>query len=90
MITNEKGGTIMTTEQLELEAFRQIRHKIKEIEDYSSNNEIAGYVKGVVDLETELYSILSKEKEGKWEKLLVRWCIYDSDCLCFNILGVKL
>ena len=65
MITNEKGGTIMTTEQLELEAFRQIRHKIKDIEDCSSNNEIAGYVKGVVDLETELYSILSKEKEGK-------------------------
>ena len=65
MITNEKGGTIMTIEQVELEAFRQIRHKIKDIEDYSSNNEIAGYVKGIVDLETELCSILSKEKEGK-------------------------
>ena len=52
---------IMTIEQIELEAFRQIRQKISNFEDNSSNDEIAGYVKGVVDLESELYSMLLRE-----------------------------
>lgn len=51
----------MTIEQLELEAFRQIRQKVRNVEDDSSNDEIAGYVRGIVDLESELYSILLKE-----------------------------
>ena len=55
----------MTIEQLELEAFRQIRQKVRNVEDDSSNDEIAGYVRGIVDLESELYSILLKEN-GKW------------------------
>lgn len=54
----------MTIEQIELEAFRQIRIKVKDITDTSSNDEIAGYVKGIVDLETELYSMLLKEKQS--------------------------
>ena len=56
---------IMTIEQIELEAFRQIRRKVRDFTDESSNDEIAGYVKGVVDLETELYSILLKEKQSQ-------------------------
>lgn len=54
----------MTIEQIELEAFRQIRIKVRDITDDSSNDEIVGYVKGIVDLETELYSMLLKEKQS--------------------------
>lgn len=45
----------MTVEELQLEAFRQIRRKVSDITDESSNDEIAGYIKGVVDLERELF-----------------------------------
>ena len=54
----------MTIEQVELEAFRQIRRKVNDFSDESTNDEIAGYVKGVVNLETELYSMLLKEKQS--------------------------
>ena len=57
----ERKTDIMTIEQIELEAFRQIRRKVRDFTYDSSNDEIAGYVKGVVDLETELYSILLKD-----------------------------
>ena len=53
----------MTIEQIENQAFRIIRQKVRDITDESSNDEIAGYVKGVVDLETELYTLLEKEKK---------------------------
>ena len=43
----------MTVEELQLEAFRQIRQKVSDITDESSNDEIAGYVKGIVNLERE-------------------------------------
>ena len=42
----------MTVEELQLEAFRQIRRKVSDITDESSNDEIAGYVKGIVNLES--------------------------------------
>ena len=51
----------MNTKQLQLLAFMQIRRKLNNFEDKLSNDEIAGYVKGVVDLETEMYSALVKE-----------------------------
>lgn len=53
----------MTIEQIENQAFRIIRQKVRDITDESSNDELAGYVKGVVDLETELYSLIEKEKK---------------------------
>ena len=53
----------MIIEQIENQAFRIIRQKVRDITDESSNDEIAGYVKGVVDLETELYTLLEKEKK---------------------------
>ena len=55
----------MKIEQIELEAFRQIRHKIRDIEDHSPNDEIAGYVRGIVDLESEVYSLLLKSSNEK-------------------------
>ena len=50
----------MTIENIELEAFRLIRIKLRDFTDESNNDEIAGYIKGVVDLETELYTLLQK------------------------------
>lgn len=51
----------MTIEEIELEAFRQIRQKVMYFEDDSSNDELSGYVKGVVDLETGLYERLLRK-----------------------------
>jgi hypothetical protein len=50
----------MSIEQVELEAFRLIRIKVRDFQDKSSNDEIVGYVKGIVDLESELFSVLQK------------------------------
>lgn len=55
----------MTAEELQLEAFRQIRRKVSDITDESSNDEIAGYIKGVVDLERELYKKIEEENKPK-------------------------
>lgn len=51
----------MTIEEIELEAFRQIRQNVMYFEDDSSNDELSGYVKGVVDLETGLYERLLRK-----------------------------
>lgn len=51
----------MTIEEIELEAFRQIRRKFTYFEADSSLEELAGYVKGVVDLETGLYERLLRK-----------------------------
>ena len=55
----------MTVEELQMEAFRQIRQKVSDITDESSNDEIAGYIKGVVDLERELYKKIEEETKPK-------------------------
>ena len=55
----------MTVEELQMEAFRQIRQKVFDITDESSNDEIAGYIKGVVDLERELYKKIEEENKPK-------------------------
>ena len=52
----------MDIKDIELEAFRQIRQKVNTYDDESDNNEIAGFVKGIVALETELYAMLEREK----------------------------
>ena len=54
----------MTIENIELEAFRLIRIKLTLFTNESNNDEIAGYVKGIVDLETELYALLQKENNN--------------------------
>lgn len=51
---------------LEEESYRAIRRKISDSDDKSSNDEIAGFVKGAVALETLLFSDLVNEyKENK-------------------------
>ena len=43
---------------LAVESYRAIRRKISDISDESNNDEIAGFVKGVISLETLLFSDL--------------------------------
>ena len=48
---------------LEEESYRAIRRKISDFSDESNNDEIAGFVKGVISLETLLFNDL--ENAGK-------------------------
>ena len=48
---------------LEEESYRAIRRKISDFSDDSNNDEIAGFVKGVISLETLLFNDL--ENAGK-------------------------
>ena len=50
---------IMTVERI---AFDVIRRKINSFENDLTNDEISGYVKGVVDLETAIYEEILKTK----------------------------
>ena len=43
---------------LAVESYRAIRRKISEFSDESNNDEIAGFVKGVISLETLLFNDL--------------------------------
>ena len=43
---------------LEEESYRAIRRKISDFSDDSNNDEIAGFVKGVINLETLLFNNL--------------------------------
>ena len=43
---------------LAVESYRAIRRKISDFSDESNNDEIAGFVKGVISLETLLFSDL--------------------------------
>ena len=45
---------------LEEESYRAIRRKISDFSDDSNNDEIAGFVKGVISLETLLFNDLEK------------------------------
>ena len=45
---------------LEEESYRAIRRKISDFSDDSNNDEIAGFVKGVISLETLLFNNLEK------------------------------
>lgn len=43
------------------ESYRVIRHKINNFNNDANNDEIAGYVKGVVALQTEMYKNYERE-----------------------------
>ena len=45
---------------LKEESYRAIRRKISDFSDDSNNDEIAGFVKGVISLETLLFNDLEK------------------------------
>lgn len=46
---------------LSISSYNVIRRKINDFEDESNNDEIAGYVKGVIALQTEMYKNYEKE-----------------------------
>ena len=50
-------------EILEREAYRLIRIEVRRFDKTTTNSELANYVRGVVDLQTELYENLTKESE---------------------------
>lgn len=52
---NKRNNEITT------EAYRVIRRKVSDFEDNTNNDEISGFVKGVVALQSELYCNLNRE-----------------------------
>ena len=52
----------MTLDELQLASFRQIRIKVSDVTDNSSNDEIAGFVKGIICLERELFTIAIRDE----------------------------
>ncbi len=49
-------------DQIELEAYRLIRIKVRNMLEPVNNAELGSYVRGVVDLQTELYR-LNEQKQ---------------------------
>ena len=49
------------TNELETESYRAIRRKISDFSDESNNDELAGFVKGVVVLQSLLYGNMERE-----------------------------
>ena len=47
---------------LEEESYRAIRRKISDFSDESNNDEIAGFVKGIISLETLLFNDLENAR----------------------------
>ena len=50
-------------QDLERESYRLIRIKARDSADPVSNEILGAYVRGVVDLQTELYSLLTKKED---------------------------
>ncbi len=50
-------------QDLERESYRLIRIKARDSVDPVNNEILGAYVRGVVDLQTELYSLLTKKED---------------------------
>lgn len=57
----------MTTEELQLMAYGLIRAEVRRFNRETSDSELANYVRGVVDMQTELYK---KERGKTWSELM--------------------
>lgn len=55
----------MTIDELQLEAFRLIRRELRRFDRETNDSELGNYVRGVVDLETEIYAQLLKSNENE-------------------------
>lgn len=58
----------MTIDELQLEAFRLIRREARRFDRETNDSELGNYVRGVVDLETEIYAQLLKSNESNENK----------------------
>lgn len=54
----------MTIDELQLEAFRVIRREARRFDRETNDSELGNYVKGVVDLETQIFEQLLKSNES--------------------------
>ena len=52
----------MTIDELQLEAFRLIRKEARRLDRKTNDSELGNYVKGVIDLETEIYARLEFDR----------------------------
>ena len=57
----------MTNEEVESKAYRLIRIAARNAIDPMNDEQLANYVKGIVDLQSELYSVFIKKEEEKWD-----------------------
>ncbi len=55
----------MNEEEIERLAYRLIRREVRRFDRATTDSELANYVRGVVDLQTELYGILTKAESEK-------------------------
>ncbi len=55
----------MTTDELQLEAFRLIRKETKRFNRETNDSELGNYVRGIVDLETQIFAQLLKSNENE-------------------------
>ena len=51
----------MTIDELQLEAFRLIRKEARRFDRETNDSELGNYVRGVVDLQTEIYKLIENE-----------------------------
>ena len=58
----------MTIDELQLEAFRLIRTEARRFDRETTDSELGNYVKGVVDLETQIFAQLLKHDENEKSK----------------------
>ena len=55
----------MTIDELQLEAFRLIRTESRRFDRETNDSELGNYVRGVVDLETQIFAQLLKSNENE-------------------------
>lgn len=55
----------MTIDELQLEAFRLIRRELRRFDRETNDSELGNYVRGVVDLETQIFEQLLKSNENE-------------------------
>ena len=55
----------MNEDEIERLAYRLIRREVRKFDRTTTDGELANYVRGVVDLQTELYGELSKKESEK-------------------------
>lgn len=57
----------MTTEELQLMAYGLIRAEVRRLNRKTSDSELGNYVRGIVDMQTELYK---KEYRKDWSEVM--------------------
>ena len=53
--------TEIENEQVELIAYNLIRREVRRFDRGTTDAELANYIRGIVDLQTELYSVIGHE-----------------------------